>query len=642
MADLAVTSLTIDELLRKLAAREWLIPQFQREFVWSVGDVIELAHSILCARPIGMATIWEQADDTTLDLGPISLPDRDEATNQEHRTSFATSAENPRKVFAVLDGLQRCTAIALVFGGYRTRHGDYRTSGRYYLNVGALDPLEQIVFLRENEVQANHYDHDATCISQGHFPLSSNIGGESFLGQWLRYIQAIRDPAYYPNGHMPGADELERRNTVLKRAFEGISRTKLAVYVVPDTYSLSDICDIFEKLNTTGTKVSTVDLIHSWIYADTARDATGPIRLREWIDDFGQKEGVLGWSDSSDRPELILQMATACHVALEVKPPPRKVGRGLAAPITSVKAGDLLATPTAHWKQIMGSDAVLADYMRDFQRVVADGLFPWKWCPYPVTSSIYVALRAHAYFDAPESHTWSIDDLNSLFRAFFWRNALTNRYDQGFLTQLGIDIRELKRCLNTRSRFSTGAQWAQAIDPELRKLIGRPSPSADDLLDILTDGHPGGAMQKALYLPMLAGADKDLLDDSRSLRYPRSDTIMQLHHIYPRDWCRNNIVGDLAALLDQQRAGRDWVNATCNLMPLSRQSNNIWKAKNPGQVLVERGISYAHASNILRRAFVDENCFELLISGANGMAQFWKLRAQLMADDLLARTQISV
>lgn len=57
MGELAVTSLTVEELLRRLKAREWLIPQFQREFVWSVGDVIDLVHSILCARPIGMATI---------------------------------------------------------------------------------------------------------------------------------------------------------------------------------------------------------------------------------------------------------------------------------------------------------------------------------------------------------------------------------------------------------------------------------------------------------------------------------------------------------------------------------------------------------------------------------------------------------
>ncbi len=640
MADLSVTSLTIEELLKKLRSREWLIPQFQREFVWYVGDVIELVQSILCARPIGMATIWEQADNTSLELGPLSLPDRGTMGNEEGRSDFCDTQDNPRKIYAVLDGLQRCTAVALAFGGFRTNHSDYRTSGRYYLNVGACEPLEQIIFLKEADVIARNFDDDATCISHGYFPLSSNLSGESFLGQWLRYIQAIRDPTFYTNGRMPPPEELERRNTVLKRAFEGISRTKLAVYVVPDTYSLAEICEIFEKLNTTGTKVSTVDLIHSWLYAETARDATGPVRLREWIDDFGQKEGAIGWADTNDRPELMVQLSTACHVALEEKPPPRRVGRAIPSPITSVKASDLLATPTEHWKLIMASDQQLSGYLRDFQTTVSGGLFPWKWCPYPVTSAIYVALRFHAHFDPPETHRWGIDDLSSLFRAFFWRNALTNRYDQGFLTQLGIDIKELKRLLNERRNHDTAARWTVAIEAALGQLVGRPNPSRTDLTDYVTDGRPGGAMQKALVLRMLAAAEKDLLDDSMSLRFPGSN--VQLHHIYPRDWCRNNKNGALAALLDARLAGRDWVNAVCNLMPLSRQSNNIWKAKNPGQVLVERNIDFAHSASILSKAYIDETCFSALQRGANGLEEFWRHRADLIVDDLVRRMSIAI
>ncbi len=642
MADLSVNSLTIEELLKKLRGREWLIPQFQREFVWSVVDVIELVHSILCARPIGMATIWEQADSTALELDALSLPDRGVPGNEELRQRFCDSNENPRKVFAVLDGLQRCSAVAQAFGGFRTTHGDYRTSGRYFLNVAASDPLEQIIFLKEADVISKHYNNDATCISQGYFPLSSNISGEAFLGQWLRYIQAIRDPAFYANGQFPASEELERRNTVLKRAFEGISKTKLAVYIVPDSYSLADICEIFEKLNTTGTKVSTVDLIHSWLYAETNGNAAGRIKLREWIDDFGQKEGANGWSDSTDRPELIVQMSTACYLALEVKAPPRKIGRAPVLSITSVKAGDLLATPTIHWQQIISSSDQLARYLYEFQLTVAGGLFPWKWCPYPVISAIYVALRFHSSFDASDTHRWGIDELNSLFRAFFWRNALTNRYDQGFLTQIGIDIKEFKRFLNLRYNYPTGALWAAAIEPELNRLIARPLPSSDDLLGYVTDGRPGGAMQKALYLPMLATADKDLLNDTISLRYPSQNSEAQLHHIYPRDWCRNNATGILANLLNLRVAGQDWVNSVANLMPLSRQSNNVWKAKNPGLVLAEQQLDYVHLSAILQNIWIDETCFAALQRGADGLEEFWRHRANLIVEDLLRRTRITI
>src|ERR1035438_10360699 len=90
----------------------------------------------------------------------------------------------------------------------------------------------------------------------------------------MRYLQALKNASNYPQTKLPSERELDRRDQVLKSAFQGLVGTKLAVYVVPETYHLSEICEIFETLNTTGTKVSTVDLIHSRLYADTDRKST--------------------------------------------------------------------------------------------------------------------------------------------------------------------------------------------------------------------------------------------------------------------------------------------------------------------------------------------------------------------------------
>ena len=110
---------------------------------------------------------------------------------------------------------------------------------------------------------------------------------------------------------------------------------------------------------------------------------------------------------------------------------------GLASgQISSLKAADLLATPASHWRLIMANDDLLASFLGDFQKVVAGGAFPYISSPYPITAAIYVGLRWHLHFDRPE---WGQDDLNSLYRAFFWRNALANRYDQGFLTKIEKD-----------------------------------------------------------------------------------------------------------------------------------------------------------------------------------------------------------
>ncbi len=638
MSDLTVSSVSIEQLINMLRRREWLVPQFQREFVWTVANVIDLARSILHTRPIGMATIWEQADDGQLELAPIKLADR--KGSQDIAIYFSNVDKNPSKVYAILDGRQRCTAIAMAFAGFHSQYGSYKFSGRYYLDVATENPLEQIVFIKEAEVLKRGLDKDAACMSQGLFPLSSNQYEEQVLPQWMRYLQMIRDPQIYSDGKLPATAEINRRDAILKSAFDGLIKTKLAVYAVPESYNLSDICEIFETLNTTGTKVSTVDLIHSWLYADTSKDAQGPILLRDWIDDLGQKDGAMGWASSQERPELIAQLATACYVALEDKVPTRPFGRGSTSTISSIKAGDLLATPTQHWKNIIKDDTLIAEYLGEFQKVVAGGYFPWINCPYPVSATIYVALRYHSHADEAKKHRWTRDDLNSLYKAFFWRNALSGRYDQGFLTQLGTDIRSMKDWLNERNKYKLGRQWAEKIAELLNTEI-KYTPKKEELVYYLTDGRPGGALQKALFLPMLTMTTQDLIDKDIAFNYPYGDEVAQIHHIYPINWCKTNQVGSLEQILDKNKAGRDWANSVANLMPLSRQSNNLWKSKLPGQVFLEKKMEYDEHATTLNAIYIDKTCFEYIKAGDKYILEFWKRRAGLIADDMLSRMTIN-
>jgi hypothetical protein len=640
MGELNVGSVTVPELLEKLYKKEWMIPKFQRDFVWLVSDVVDLLLSIVESRPIGMATLWEQAQpidgDPGLALEPIFVLDYDPETKSTKPRHFCDPNHTPAKTFAILDGRQRCTAIAMAFGGLRATHGGYRYSGRYYLDVKTNDEAKRVVFKKETEINKESLTIDVNCISKGLFPLTSNLPNEALMGQWVRYLQSIRDPAFYQEGKLPAEDELKRRNGILTNAFEGIVKTKLAVYTVPESYDLADICEIFETLNTTGTKVSTVDLIHSWLYSDTEKDPDGALELRQWISDLGQKDGAIGWASSTDRPELVAQIVTACYIALETKAEPRKVKSNRVTSITSIKAADLLATPTLHWKNMIRHDSLLAEIIGDFQKLVAGGTFPYTACPYPASAAVYVALRWHKHFDAPDQ--WGRQELDSLYRAFFWRNALSNRYDQGFLSQLGTDIKEFKKWLESRQEYESITEWAAVVQKKLPVYMEKILPTRDQLIDELTDGRPQGAMQKALVLPMLAGVKRDLVNPEISLAYPPSET--ELHHIYPRSWCATSRTGELAELFDEKRAGRDWVDSTANIMPLSRKSNNAWRAKAPGQILLENKVTYAQVQDILKPAFIDRNAFDLLLKCPKGIKTFWEERARTMADDLLKRTSV--
>ena len=636
--ELQVWATNVDGVLQRLRSGEWRVPQFQREFVWSVSDVVDLVLSILASRPIGMATIWEQSESSELPLRPATLPDSPQEAVFTETSGLVTNS------WAILDGRQRATAIAMAFGGFRQSDGRRRFSGRYYLNLKETDSYRRVAYKSKRDLEREKLDTVAACISQGLIPLAPTEGEEDvgLMGRWLKYVEYLSNPDYYANGELPESKELERRRSVLNEAFEGILTTKLAIYAVPDTYDLAQICEIFETLNTSGTKVSTVDLIHSWLFADTEQDAEGPILLRERIDELGELDGAAGWASAkaSDRPELTVQVCTATYVALNSKDEARRIGtRRLNLTVTSVKASDLLATPTAHWKNFLQHSEHVAAFWGDFQDLVGGGRFGYKQCPYPVSSAIYVALRYKSSFESEDTKAWQLPDLDALYKAFFWRNALAGRYDQGFLTQLGTDMKRLLELLDKRGSLASATHWTKLANEELSSMITR-VPSEEELVDKLTNGRPGGALEKALTLRMLARSRTDVLDPQQAIGFGAEDT-SELHHIFPKAWCRTNQTGKLADLLDEKKADRDWVNSIANRMPLGRRSNKEWKAKVPGQALAERGVAFDALEDTLGRLYIDERAFELLISDRELPSEFWLHRARLIAKDLVRQTSVS-
>lgn len=639
-----ITDYTIANLIDSLRSAVWQVPKFQREFVWDTSAIAGLATSIIDAYPIGMITLWEQSDRNPLDLERLSIQDYDGQARKQV-TKYFGDDEGTNKIYAILDGRQRCTAVAMAFAGFTPDFRGSKYSGRYFLNAAQPDPLERVIFRKTSELEKAGLTSTAACIGAGLFPLASDVHREPILRQWYRYAQEIKNPDNYPNGELPDEVELRRRDGIVQSAFDGITETRLAACIVPEKYDLGQICEIFETLNLSGMKVSTVDLINSWIYRETEGLEDGPIHIRDWIRDLGQIDGAVGWAVPERRPELIAQLVTAAFVAQERpdKPKPRQVsGTKRVTTIDSIKSPDLLATPSEHWNLVVQNEDKLACFLGDFQHLVAGGLFSYDKCPYPISASIYTGIRWHKEFDPPSRHSmWNVADLNSLYRAFFWRNALATRYDQGFLTTLPKDMIFLKSLLVKRADFNTKSSWLQHCDEMFTASLIKEAdiPTHAQLVDYLTDGKPGGARQASLLLPMIAGTSFDIDGVDISLT---SEGSLELHHIFPRAWCADNASGTLKAFLDKEEAGRDWVNSIANLMPLARPTNNEWKTKSPRTFIEKSQITFDSGSSFFKSVFIGMDEFELLAGEAEGMPEFWQKRARRIADDLLARTKLTV
>ena len=607
---------TIEDVIKELRSGAWQVPKFQREFVWSQSQIFELINSIFSSRPIGMITLWAQPDENELPLEPISIPDV-----KGKPKYFSEVGVHPKKYYAILDGRQRCTALAMVFGGLSPEYGLKKFAGKYFLDASSTEEVSQVIFKKKSEIEKENLNAPSACYAKGLFPLFPTEEGSGIQGQFLKYFMEINDPKNYSGNELPEESELKRRQTVLKNAYEGLMNTKLAVTIVPESYSLDQICDIFETLNQTGTKVSTVDLIHAKLYHETKRD----FDLRDWIDSLSEMNGTNGWANKDRRPELIAQFVTACYLALPKgeKEAPKKVA-GKSVEISSVKSRDLLATPASHWSNVKLNEETFASYFVEMQKCIIDGNFSMRHCPYPISTAIYVALRWYFKFSR-ESKSWGIDQLNCLFRAFFWKNALSERYAQGFLSQMGSDLIFLRGLLSEYEDYDSFAIWAKYANERLNGFMKIEPITEEGLLKKLTDVQRG-ALNAAFRLPLNIRVKKDLLNVGII-----EDGMKEFHHIYPKKWCKSNMDGKLAKILSTDPSDQNYVYSVVNLTLLSKESNLAWRDKVPGQALIEKNIDYSIQERVFNSAFIDREGFNILIKSPPNPEKFWARRATKMA-----------
>lgn len=639
-----VSNVTISQLLQKLFRLEWQVPNFQRDFVWEMKDCAEFASSVLAGRPIGMVTVWYLDEGQQLALEPLQI--QVAATTSQ----FAIEGSPPLRKAAILDGRQRSQATAMVFGGFRSSDARSTLSNLFFLQTvsnaedGDIDATRpKVVFVTQKAARERGLDTASGAIGQGYFPIdafNTQVLRRSQTPSALDHYDTMRDIAKdsgtYGDAGRPADHELNRRLQIFKEAMGNLGESKFAVYEVPSRFGLGEICEIFETLNTSGTRVSTVDLIHSWLAGDTANRAKGSILLRQWMDEMGGYAGATGWSVRKQRPELIVQMVAGTYLALgkDHRPEPRKVGG--AGYGDSIRARDLLAIPTEHWSNIVEASEDFVECIAGMQDAVAGkGMrFSAKDCPYPSMTGIYMGLRWHHRARGHEL-PYGVRDIDALFRAFFWRNALTERYDQGMLTKFRTDLSALLDILSSMAGMTPSA-WREAASAKLDRLVGE-LPTEDSVTERALDGSTAGAMRAALMLPMVAGA-RDLYTDAPLSAGAES---LDLHHIWPQKWCKQNRNGAFAAYLDS-RDPSDPISSVANMMPLSRPSNLKWRADHPATAIENDALAWETHEARWQRVEIDRDCFRYLTSDRGGgqVGKFWERRARNIARRVVRLTEL--
>jgi hypothetical protein len=199
----------ISTLITGINQGEIKVPQFQRKFVWKDDQAVALLDSIANNYPVGSLLLWRTKDKLRAErnIGEFRLPSTDDMDPTDY----------------VLDGQQRLTVIYSCLGASEGDGG-----------FAVVYDLEEQQFLRVPETLKIH-----------HFPLR-RMFNTTMLLNFRAALQTL-----------PAANTFQERLDSVIHAFQ---EYRVPVVTLKDL-SVEEVCPIFERINSSGTKLSTYDLM---------------------------------------------------------------------------------------------------------------------------------------------------------------------------------------------------------------------------------------------------------------------------------------------------------------------------------------------------------------------------------------------
>ena len=531
------------------------LPEFQRGSIWGATKVIRLYDSIRNNFPIGSFLTLEVNDQ--LDLSPRLLAGLDEERATDRIQSY------------VLDGQQRLTAGLALYLGL----GDKQ----YFLNLDML----------WNRAVANNTDFTDT--GSVHSLVDSFDADDRYIKAYPR-IEAPRDRLrrgllstellvdfdkfsdsrdqyveYFP------AEERAKRSRFMDRViwmhFELHEGPIVPVTVLGSRLPIEAITRVFETINTSGQKLTAIEIVAAVLYKDN-------IRLRRDLDDFIKKSAHYRNIDSSG--ELLLQT-----IALLENANPKRS----ALPRTITAARYTNRKDAAH-DALHAAGAFLSDDRRfragiDNNKGARKGnlvAYPAMLPPLGIALS---RIRAEVAASDPERELWNRD-----LEKWYVGTVLERRYLESQPTTQASDTRELLQWISE----------GRTMVPEWLDEVRVPQLS----------GHkPSSAIGKLIRLLIGRLAATDPISKQPLMGSAAQDIDIQIHHIFPEDFCEKSIRGWANSKLETDDA--------LNTMPVTGDTNRMWSNQDPAtQVGMVRSQWPDEYETSYRPFFVNSRCLELM------------------------------
>ena len=253
--------ITIAQAIERIHRNEYLLPAFQRDFVWSAEQIEKLFDSLMKGYPISSMLFWKVKGGTKTDFRFYKFLS---AFIQYHRIcNDPIPTDNINDFYAILDGQQRLTSLYIgLCGSYAYK--DYRKRWDYsesnfptrhlYLNISRKYTQEE----SDREFIFSIVDKNISKEKDLFIDKSSE--------KWFRVgkILALHQDYNYGIDEFAEDNNIDKESKRLLRLLDNVIHTKLNInFYEEDEQKPDKAVNIFIRINSGGTALSFSDILMS-------------------------------------------------------------------------------------------------------------------------------------------------------------------------------------------------------------------------------------------------------------------------------------------------------------------------------------------------------------------------------------------
>ncbi len=400
------------ELVERARSGLLTLPEFQRNFIWWRQSIESLLDSLLRGHYIG-SLLFLETDREHMPFGdrPIAgLP------------SASSNGTHPEDL--VLDGQQRITALHYAFSAPDRPLRDTSYPYRFFLDLESVENLEEA----EEAVYSERADRGwVKQLEQREIQYEWKTLPFTELLRWedwnLGYVKWL-----FEQNQEEGMAFISSQQTLWDTAVRRIRDARVPVVTLPkvksdDYQRVREICDVFEKLNSTGIRLSVFDLLTARLHPEVKLHDLWASSMQNYplLRRFAGGEPDIEAAESDDFGVLLLRT-----VALL---------RG-----QEVKSKKLIELGKDNFEEDW--NRACAGMEKALERVTSTseggfGAFGRRWLPYKTALPVLAALTAKFGEEGVGAEGYSA------MQRWYWSSVFLNRYAGSTESLMYQDFNEL-------------------------------------------------------------------------------------------------------------------------------------------------------------------------------------------------------